>query len=66
MKNTIASNAEKLATGFNKQWHLKHPMPKNATLNQRIEWHITHHEKCNCCEIPASIKKELENRKIKT
>ncbi len=37
-------------------------MPRNATLEQRLEWHRSHAANCNCREMPASIRKELEAR----
>jgi hypothetical protein len=33
---------------INKQWHLGHRMPKNATLTQKIKWHTAHSKNCNC------------------
>ena len=27
---------------INKDWHEKNRMPKNPTLEQRMEWHIAH------------------------
>jgi len=45
---------------INGAWHKKNKMPKNATLVQRIKWHIEHHENCNCREIPLSIQKEIK------
>lgn len=40
---------------INKEWHLVHKMPKNATLKQRIAWHEQHVKHCSCREMPASI-----------
>jgi hypothetical protein len=48
---------------INKEWHSKHPMPKNATLDQRIEWHIQHAKACQCRKMPDSIQKEIRRRK---
>jgi hypothetical protein len=47
---------------INREWHLEHRMPRNATLEQRLEWHRSHAANCNCREMPASIRKELEAR----
>lgn len=49
---------------INKEWHKAHRMPKNATLDQRIEWHIAHAMNCNCREMPQSMRLEIEKRKI--
>jgi hypothetical protein len=50
---------------LNKDWHEQHRMPKNPTLDQRVEWHIAHKKACGCREIPESVKEELRKRKIK-
>jgi hypothetical protein len=47
---------------INKEWHLAHSMPHNPTLEQRLEWHLKHAANCNCREMPASIRMELEAR----
>jgi hypothetical protein len=48
---------------INAAWHRKNPMPKNPTLDQRIQWHISHAKNCGCREIPKKIKMEIEKRK---
>jgi hypothetical protein len=48
---------------INKEWHLKNKMPKNPTLEERINWHIEHAKNCNCREIPGNIKEEINKRK---
>ncbi len=51
---------------INKEWHLAHPMPKNANMEQRIKWHLDHLKHCNCrTELPGKIKEELKKRHIK-
>jgi hypothetical protein len=45
---------------MNREWHEQHPMPPNATLQQRIIWHIAHAAECGCREIPQSVKRALE------
>jgi hypothetical protein len=50
---------------LNKEWHLDHPMPKNASMEQRIKWHIEHLKNCNCrTDIPAKLKAEMKKRNI--
>ena len=44
----------------NAEWHRAHPMPKNPTLEQRVEWHREHAAHCGCREMPASIRKLLD------
>jgi hypothetical protein len=29
-------------------WHTMHKMPRNASLNERINWHIEHVRNCSC------------------
>lgn len=50
---------------INKDWHLAHRMPKNPTLEQRIEWHLDHQKNCSCRAIPEKIADELKKRNIK-
>jgi hypothetical protein len=47
---------------INKEWHLAHPMPRNPSLEQRIEWHLMHAANCTCRDMPAGIRKELTAR----
>lgn len=51
---------------LNKEWHTQNPMPKNATLDERIEWHSEHAKHCACREMPEKIKEEIKKRKKKT
>jgi len=44
---------------LNREWHLAHRMPKNATLEQRIAWHIEHKKNCACRDIPEKLKMEM-------
>ncbi|HLD58983.1 MAG TPA: hypothetical protein VI977_05125 [archaeon] len=52
---------------INKEWHLAHKMPKNASPEQRIEWHLGHAKNCSCREMPAGfiekIKQEIKQKK---
>lgn len=49
---------------INADWHRKHRMPKNPTLDERIEWHIEHAKHCACREMPAKIKEAIKKRKF--
>ena len=42
---------------LNGEWHLAHWMPMNATLKQRIAWHIEHQKNCSCRPTPKKISK---------
>lgn len=49
---------------INKDWHTAHKLPRSATLDERIAWHLKHAAGCGCREIPPTIRLELENRGI--
>lgn len=50
---------------INKKWHLEHPMPKNPTMDQRIEWHLEHQKNCSCRKIEGKVAEEIKKRGIK-
>ncbi len=50
---------------INKEWHHKNPMPKNATLQQRVAWHLAHSKHCECRPIPLQLQNELKKNGIK-
>lgn len=50
---------------LNKEWHLKHVMPKNASLEQKIDWHLEHSVNCKCRPIPEKLLEEIKKRNIK-
>jgi hypothetical protein len=50
---------------LNKEWHLAHLMPKNATMEQRIVWHSEHVKHCGCRPIPEGVKKVMRERNPK-
>jgi hypothetical protein len=47
---------------INKEWHLSHKLPRNATLEQRLKWHAEHAANCSCREMPENIRRELAAR----
>ena len=47
---------------MNKDWHAAHRLPRNATFEERLEWHRDHAENCGCRDSPEPIKRELEKR----
>jgi hypothetical protein len=49
---------------INAEWHRAHPMPKNPTGDQRLDWHLEHVKKCGCRGIPAGVLKLMEARGI--
>jgi hypothetical protein len=45
---------------INVEWHTINKMPKNPTMEQRVQWHVAHQKACNCREVPESVKRELD------
>jgi hypothetical protein len=39
-------------------------MPKNATMDQRVTWHLAHAKACGCRTIPKTVAAELKRRGI--
>ena len=52
---------------INKEWHLENKMPKNATFEEKVEWHTSHNENCSCHPgFPKKLEEEMKKRnKIK-
>ncbi|MBL7931608.1 MAG: hypothetical protein JNL60_06895 [Bacteroidia bacterium] len=50
---------------INKVWHLKHKMPKNPSIDERIAWHLEHQKHCNCRKISGKLAEEMKKRGIK-
>ena len=46
----------------NTEWHLKHTLPKNPTLDQRVTWHMEHARRCPCPSQDEDIMEELKKR----
>jgi hypothetical protein len=47
---------------INARWHETYKMPRNATLDQRLDWYLAHAANCECREMPDRIRRELEAR----
>jgi len=46
---------------INKEWHLANKMPRNATFEQRVEWHREHLKHCSCrTDLPPDVAQALE------
>lgn len=50
---------------INKAWHLKHKMPKNPTMEERIQWHLSHAKNCGCRKIEGKLAEEMRKLGIK-
>lgn len=40
---------------INAAWHRRNRMPRNASLYQRVVWHLAHARACGCRPIPRSV-----------
>jgi hypothetical protein len=49
---------------INKEWHDANKMPKNATFEQRAQWHLEHQKNCGCRPIPAKLLDEMRRKKF--
>lgn len=49
---------------MNASWHRAHPMPKNATLEQRVRWHVSHAPACGCRAGASLTGLEDDHRKL--
>jgi hypothetical protein len=49
---------------LNKEWHIKNKMPKNASLKDRLAWHLEHSKNCLCRPTPKKLIESI--KKIKT
>jgi hypothetical protein len=46
----------------NEEWHLKHKLPNNPTMDQRVKWRIEHARRCPCSSYDKDILEELKKR----
>jgi len=50
---------------INADWHRSHKMPKNPTVDQRVEWHVAHAEHCRCRPIPPKLQELIDSHRKK-
>jgi hypothetical protein len=53
---------------INVAWHNVHKLHRNATLNERVEWHLAHLKNCSCAtqvhsKVVSDIKKYIDKDK---
>lgn len=54
-----------MTSRLNAAWHRAHRMPAQASLDQRVAWHLAHWKACGCrAVLPATIVVELKRRGI--
>ena len=50
---------------INAAWHKANRMPKNPTIEQRIQWHLGHLKNCRCrTGFPEGLKREMKKQNI--
>jgi hypothetical protein len=47
---------------INCAWHARHPLPPDARLEQKIDWHLAHQRHCGCHPMPVAIRIALALR----
>jgi hypothetical protein len=51
---------------INKEWHLKNRMPKNASFEERVKWHMGHNKNCSCrLGFPEKLEEEMRKKGLK-
>ncbi|HMV08448.1 MAG TPA: hypothetical protein PK325_14505 [Cyclobacteriaceae bacterium] len=45
---------------LNREWHIKHRMPANATLEQRVKWHDAQRRNCACRPVPPGLIRKMK------
>jgi uncharacterized protein YdhG (YjbR/CyaY superfamily) len=40
-------------------WHASHPMPRGATTQQRIQWHLDRERHCGCRPMPLKLRARM-------
>jgi len=50
---------------INTAWHKVHPIPKNPTGRQRLQWHIAHAKNCGCRAISPKLAAEIKAAGLK-
>lgn len=56
--------SEQFVLNINKKWHEKHVMPKKATFEQRVKWHLAHQKNCSCRPIPQKFLMHMKDKGI--
>jgi len=51
-----------MVMSLNKGWHAANSMPKNATMAQRVAWHLEHQQNCGCRPIPRTVQEQIEKQ----
>jgi hypothetical protein len=47
-------------------WHNLHKLPNDATLNERLNWHLEHSKNCSCrTEMDSKVADEINKYRNK-
>lgn len=49
-------------TKLNAEWHKAHKMPKDPTLEEKVQWHAEHTKHCACRKPGGAMLEELKKR----
>ena len=44
---------------MNRDWHQQHKLPRSATEQQRLQWHLEHCRNCSCRPFPKGLLAKL-------
>ena len=61
--NRMMKTSRNAVSKINAKWHSRNIMSKNATLDQRVRWHVKHAEACGCRKMPTSMAAEIRRRR---
>jgi hypothetical protein len=50
---------------INKAWHDEHRLGRNATMKERVAWHVAHRKACGCRPVPAPVEREIQAGAVK-
>jgi hypothetical protein len=64
-REILGDRTVKAMSKINAAWHKKNKMPKNPTLDQRVELHLAHAKNCQCRPLGGKILDEIKKRGIK-
>lgn len=49
---------------INKEWHDKNRMPETPTFEEKVKWHLSHQQNCQCRPIPKKLAAEMIQKGI--
>jgi hypothetical protein len=45
---------------MNTDWHEEHPLGSNASMDERVRWHLQHQAKCGCRPVPKDVQDVID------